>query len=203
VNAPFERCRVGAVVLAAGASSRLGRAKQLVVHEGHTLLERTIVAAVAAAADPVVVVLGAAANEIRRALPPLEERVRFVVNDQWPDGMGTSIARGVAALREFGSETEAALILVCDQPALDAGVLRRFVELACAKPGMILLADYGTGRGPPVTFPREFFDELVALRGEAGAREVHRRHADSIITVPFPGGAVDIDAPDDLRSLRP
>lgn len=191
------------MVLAAGASSRLGRAKQLVVHEGHTLLERTIVAALGAGADPVVVVLGAAADEIRRALPPLSQKVRFVENERWAEGMGTSIARGAAVLREFDPATDAALILVCDQPALDAGVLRRFVDLASTEPARILLADYGTGRGPPVVFPRKFFDELVALRGDGGAREVHRRHADSIITVPFPDGAGDIDVPGDLRSLRP
>jgi molybdenum cofactor cytidylyltransferase len=191
------------VVLAAGDSSRLGRAKQLVVHEGCTLLERTIAAAIGAGADPVMVVLGARAGEIRNAIPEFTERVRFVVNIRWGDGMGTSIARGVGALRKFDPTVSAALIVVCDQPALDTAVLQRFVALAAEEPAKILLADYETGRGPPVVFPRVFFDELLALEGDTGAREIHRAHADAIVTVPFPGGAVDIDAPGDLKSLRP
>lgn len=191
------------MVLAAGDSSRLGCAKQLVVHEGRTLLERTIAAALGAGAGHVVVVLGARAGEIRSAIPESGDRVRLVDNDRWSDGMGTSIARGVAALREFDPGISCALVLVCDQPALDADVLRRFIELASAEPAKILLADYGTGRGPPALFPRLLFDELVVLRGDTGAREVHRRHADSILTVPFAGGALDIDVPGDLKSLRP
>lgn len=189
------------MVLAAGESRRLGRAKQLVRLEGRTLLERAINAAVEADADPIVVVLGASAGEIRAALPLFSERVRFVVNERWAEGMGTSIARGVRALREVEPDADAALILVCDQPALDAPVLKQFLQLAAAEPAKILLADYGGSRGPPVLFPRIHFNELLALRGDAGAREIHRRHADAVRAVSFPGGAVDIDSPHDLNAL--
>ncbi|HUG10106.1 MAG TPA: NTP transferase domain-containing protein, partial [Opitutaceae bacterium] len=113
-----HRPRVGAVVLAAGGSRRLGRAKQLVTHNGRTLLARTIAAACDAGIDTIVVVLGAAADEIRAALPSLPLHVHFVVNERWPEGMGTSIACGVRQLETIDASIKGAMILVCDQPAL-------------------------------------------------------------------------------------
>jgi molybdenum cofactor cytidylyltransferase len=192
------RPRVGAVVLAAGASRRLGRAKQLVTLKGQSLLARTIGAACDAGVEPIVVVLGAAAGEIRDALPPLPVQVHSVVNECWSEGMGTSIACGVRQLVALDASLDAALILVCDQPALDATVLRTFLHAAVVDRASIHLADYGSERGPPVIFPSAFFDELLALRGDSGAREIHRRHADAVHTVAFPGGAVDVDTPADL-----
>lgn len=191
--------RVGAVVLAAGGSRRLGRAKQLVRLEGRTLLDRAITVAVESGTEPVVVVLGAEAGVIHSALRSYPDRVRFVMNERWAEGMGTSIARGVQALLEIDPEAEAVLILVCDQPALDATLLRRYLEITAAEPTKILLADYGSDRGPPVLFPRIHFDELLSLRGDTGAREVHRRHADAVRTVPFREGALDIDVPENLE----
>ncbi|HUG12942.1 MAG TPA: NTP transferase domain-containing protein, partial [Opitutaceae bacterium] len=79
-----------------------------------------------------------------------------------------------------------------------AAVLRNFLHAAVTNPSSIHLADYGKGRGPPVIFPSAFFNELVALSGDSGARDVHRRHADAVHTVPFPDGVVDIDTPADL-----
>ena len=192
------RPRVGAVVLAAGASRRLGRAKQLVTHKGQTLLAKTIAAACDAGIDTIVVVLGAAAAEIRDALPPLPLHVHFVVNERWPEGMGTSIASGVRQIVALDPTLEGVMILVCDQPALDAAVLKNFLHAAAADRSCIHLADFGSGRGPPVIFPSALFDELFALRGDSGAREVHRRHATIVRAIPFPGGAIDIDTPADL-----
>jgi molybdenum cofactor cytidylyltransferase len=192
------RPRIGAVVLAAGGSRRLGLAKQLVTHKGQTLLARTIAATSDAGIDAIVVVLGAAAGEIRDSLQPLPVHVHFVLNECWPEGLGTSIACGVRKLVALDASFEGAMILVCDQPALDATVLRKFLRATAASPASIHIADYGTGRGPPVIFPRAYFDELLALRSDSGAREVHRRHADVVRTVPFRGGAIDIDTPEDL-----
>jgi len=185
-------------VLAAGGSLRLDRPKQLVRHQGRTLLERTISAAVGAGADPIVVVLGASADAIERELPSFSNSVRIARNPQWADGMGTSIACGVRALLETDPAAQAVLILVCDQPALSAEVLKGFVDLASAEPAKIIIADFGSGRGPPVVFPRARFEELLALRGDIGAREIHRKYPDDVRMLAFPGGAIDIDTPGDL-----
>jgi molybdenum cofactor cytidylyltransferase len=185
-------------VLTAGGSRRLGRAKQLVTHKGQTLLARTIAATCESGIDTIVVVLGAAADEIRHALPPLPAQVHFVVNERWPEGMGTSIACGVQRLESLDASLAGAMVLVCDQPALEATVLKSFLHAAIADRASIHVADYGAGRGPPVYFPRDFFNELLALRGDSGARDVHRRHAEIVRPVPFPGGAIDIDTPADL-----
>lgn len=190
--------RIGAVILAAGASRRLGRPKQLVIHEGRTLVERSILAATGAGAEPVVVVLGAHADEVSSVVPKVSERARIVLNENWNDGMGTSIACGVKELLKSGRNIEAVLILVCDQPALDKRVLGGVLAQSQANPGRIILCDYGDGRGPPVCFPREFLGELADLTGDAGAASIHRKHADLVTLVSFPGGALDIDTADDL-----
>jgi molybdenum cofactor cytidylyltransferase len=191
------------VVLAAGGSRRLGHPKQLVVHQGATLLERTIRAALEAGADPIIVVLGSSAATIRSAMPPFPERVHFAVNQRWAEGMGSSIACGVGAFDGRDMGLQAAMLLVCDQPALDAAVLQQLMQQAAKEPQKILLADYGSGRGPPVVFPSRFFNELRLLQGDNGARDVHRRHAEDVRTVAFPGGAIDIDTPADLDRTLP
>lgn len=200
---PDANSHIAAIVLAAGASRRLGRPKQLVEHGGCSLLGRAIGAALEAGAAPVVVVLGASADAIKGALPKFAGRLHFVHNPRWEDGMGTSIACGVNTLTGIEPTIQAALVLACDQPALDSEILKRFVTIAARHPGKILLADYGTGRGPPALFPRTFFDELAALRGDSGARDVHRRHPDLVQTLPFPGGGLDIDTPEDLNRVDP
>lgn len=189
-------------MLAAGASRRLGRPKQLVRHKGATLLERTVNAAVHGGADPVVVVLGAAADTIQPQLPIFPKSVRFVRHARWAKGMGTSIACGVEALVATDPTVRAVLILVCDQPRLNPAVLKRFLAEARVNPGKILLADHGAGRGPPVLFPRRYFGELLKLRGDTGARGIHRNHPEAVATIPFPGGAFDIDTPADLDHAK-
>lgn len=162
------------------------------------MVERSILAATRTGADPVVVVLGAHAEEVSAAASRVSEHARIVVNERWNDGMGSSIACGVREILRSGGDVDAVLILVCDQPELDARVLDAVLAQSRANHGRIILCDYGAGRGPPVCFPRRFFKELAALGGDAGAAAIHRKHADLVTLVPFPGGALDIDTVADL-----
>jgi molybdenum cofactor cytidylyltransferase len=188
----------GAIVLAAGASSRLGQAKQLVVHRGRPLLRGAAEEALAARCDRVLVVLGAHEREVRAALVGLP--VDVVVNDGWGEGMASSIRCGVEwAVREGGEAWEGALFLVCDQPALSAAHLERL--LGARQEGVAAVASrYAGSVGIPAFIGRALFPRLLELRGNEGAKRVLVASAPA--TVDWPEGAIDLDTPEDLASLR-
>ena len=124
--APSPPLRVGAVILAAGASVRLGRPKQLLEIDGQPLVVRAAEAALGAGAAPVVVVLGANAEQIRPVLRGVD--VGLVLNQDWNDGMASSVRAGLHALGQITLRLDAVLLAVCDQPAFDARAARRLVE---------------------------------------------------------------------------
>jgi molybdenum cofactor cytidylyltransferase len=183
-----------AVILAAGASRRLGQPKQLVRVAGDTLLGRTVRAALAACA-PVLVVLGSGAEAMAGELAGLP--VTLVRNDQWREGMAASIRAGVQALP---AGAEGVLLLVCDQPAVDAALLTRLLDARRRRPDAIIACGYAGTRGVPALFPAGCLEQLLALRGDRGAREL-LRGAD-VEVLPFPEGALDVDRPGDLPGLR-
>jgi molybdenum cofactor cytidylyltransferase len=181
---------VPAVILAAGASRRLGRPKQLVEFQGESLLRRSVRAALAGCA-PVLVVLGSGAAELEAHLAGLP--VTLVANPDWEEGMAASLRRGVAALPDG---TEAVLFLVCDQIQVDGALVLRLLEAHRARPRAVVTCAYAGGRGTPSLFPARCFPELLALRGDRGARGL--LGGDDVVVVPFPGGERDVDVPGDL-----
>jgi molybdenum cofactor cytidylyltransferase len=117
---------IAAVVLAAGQSSRLGRPKQLVAFDGRSLIRRAVEAALEGGCAPVIAVLGASAREVRQEVEPFN--VHIVVNENWRVGMAGSIRTGMAGLAAIGASVEAVVLLGCDQPGLDAEVIRRLLD---------------------------------------------------------------------------
>jgi molybdenum cofactor cytidylyltransferase len=179
--------RVGAIVLAAGASVRLGYPKQTVLFKGETLVDRAVRMAREAGAAETVVVLGANADEIRRGCR-LDE-CTVVENSDWATGMGSSIRCGVGAL----GDVEGVLILTCDMPVVSAEHLR-----ALAGRGRLVASEYGGQRGVPAYFPREVFDALWGLEGSRGAGQL----LVAAEAIALPGGEFDVDTPDDVARLR-
>jgi len=189
--------RVAAVVLAAGASRRLGRPKVLLDLGGRTLLARAVAPHLEAGLDPVVVVLGHGASEVRAAAAlPVDGRLRIVVNDGWEEGMASSIRAGVAAV----GDADAVLIALGDQPELTAGRVRAVVEAWDGRAPVV--APEGEGRpAHPILFARALFPELQALRGDTGARAVVERHQEAAIRLSLPQ-LRDVDTAEDYRALR-
>lgn len=179
--------RVGAVILAAGASKRLGKPKQLLTLGGETLLERAVRVAHAAGCSPVVVVLGASA-EVIRAGCELDDAV-VVVNEDWAEGMGSSVRVGVGAVQDL----DACVVMTCDMPAVTAGHL-----WALMSSGEVTASSYSGKRGVPAYFPVAAFQSLMELRGDSGAKDLLR----SARSVELVGGELDVDTMEDLTRSR-
>jgi molybdenum cofactor cytidylyltransferase len=194
---------VGVVVLAAGASARMGEPKQLLKYEGETLLGRSVRAALGTGCRPVVVVLGSQTGAMLEEVIATEASV--VVNEEWAEGMASSIRRGVREL-EASADVDAALLTLCDQPLVTSEVLARLVEAYRRLRTPLVASEYESGgaraRGVPALFGRGLFAELLELRGAEGARRVIARHAEAASTVAVPEAAFDVDTPDDYRALR-
>jgi molybdenum cofactor cytidylyltransferase len=186
-----------AILLAAGASRRLGRPKQLVRVGDETLLGRTIRVVGEAGAGPILLVLGAHAEIIAAGvdLSP----VQTVLNPDWEQGIASSIRAGIEALRRCEPEAASAMLLVCDQPRLIAEHLRLLIEVhESAGEPTIVASEYTGVTGIPAIFPASQFGNLLALRGDAGAKGMLRNPECRLIPVHFEGGEVDIDTTSDL-----
>jgi len=188
--------KVGIVILAAGASTRLGEPKQLLPYNGSTLLRHTVEAALASDCRPVAVVVGAHATQIRSDLAGLP--LRIVQNDHWKNGLSTSVRAGLKALQ---GEVEALIFAPCDQPAIDAVMLNKLLAAHSKSTKPIIVSGYGEAWGAPMLITRRYWDELRALHGDRGAQSIAYRHAGEVDAVPFAEGVFDIDTRADYEAL--
>jgi molybdenum cofactor cytidylyltransferase len=191
--------KVGAVVLAAGSSSRMGSPKQTLQFRGESLLRRSALAALGAGCRPVIVVTGAHAELSRRELEGLD--VLEVLNTSWETGMASSIRAGLDGLVGAGADAEAAVLMLCDQPHVTVEVISGLVAAHRATGKPVIASTYGGSFGVPALFSRTLFDELARLEGAAGAKQVIKRYASEARFLPFQGGEVDVDTPDDFSRL--
>lgn len=191
--------RCGLVILAAGASRRMGSPKQLIEIDGRPLLVRAIEAALAAPVWPVVVVLGANAVAIRPVIGHLP--VLVVENPAWSEGMASSIREGVATLRQFSRTLDAAVLALCDQPGFSAATVESLLAAHRATTRGIVAARYAGRLGAPALFAREHFAALTALTGEEGARDLLNADPARVAAVELPELARDLDTPADLEGL--
>lgn len=190
---------VGLVILAAGASTRLGRPKQLLPYRGRSLLRHAAETAVGSTCRPILVVIGAHAAELAGEVSDLP--VHVVENPRWPRGMGTSLRAGLEALEAVGPEVGAVVITLCDQPLLSTAIIDSLVRAHRDSGRPIVASEYGGVLGAPALFDRILFGELLTPKDAGGAKEIIARHRADVCSVPFPGGAIDIDTPQDYEGL--
>lgn len=190
----------GAVILAAGASTRLGQAKQLVAIDGETLLHRTTRLAIHVGCSPVVVVLGRNAATLSGEVKGLAASI--VINDEWQSGMASSLKCGLQAVLAARQHQSSVMIMVCDQPKLDASVLRDLLTAHSTNNAVITASRYKGTNGVPAIFSRELFLELLEVTGDQGARRIMQLHLEQVVSVDFPGGDFDLDTPQDLARLH-
>jgi molybdenum cofactor cytidylyltransferase len=186
---------VSGVVLAAGASTRMGQHKLLLTLGGEALVRRVAGQILDAGFDDVLVVAGHAHDAVVAALGGLP--VRHVVNADYASGMGSSFRSAIDAL----PDSTAAMFALADQPLLTSGEYRRLLDAHRSDPAGIVSVRYGEVTAPPHLFARRFFPELAGL--EHGARPVLRRHADATTVLHLPPELLlDIDTPDDYERAK-
>jgi len=187
----------GIIILAAGSSSRMGTAKQNLVFKGQTLLQNAVNTAVASKVDRVAVVLGANAELILDTIK--DKTLNILINKDWEAGMGTSISYGVSELLKLEPKLSSVLFMLTDQPFVDAYFINSLIDQAL--PGKIIASAYKDTLGPPVLFDQVFFDDLLKMNGNDGAKKVIQKHLEAVIETPFALGAFDIDTPEDYNRL--
>lgn len=186
------KSQVAGVILAAGASRRLGEAKQLLKLDGRTLLEIAI-DNLQPAVDQIFVVVGARAPLVVQSLH--QRPVKLVENPDWNQGMSTSVREGIKAV---GFRCEAALIAACDQPLVTTGHYLALLAAWRAAPARVVATCYGdNSSGIPAIFPARLFDRLTALTGDRGARGLLHDAA----TVLNADAGQDIDTRADYEAL--
>ncbi|HSE93877.1 MAG TPA: nucleotidyltransferase family protein [Methylomirabilota bacterium] len=188
---------IAGIVLAAGFARRMGRQKLLLAYRGAPIV-RLSVEALARHVEDVVVVTGQDEGAVREALAGLD--VRFARNPRPHDGLGSSIAVGVAALKPW---TTATLVALGDQPHVPAPVVPALLATFGRGGKAIVAPVYRGTQGTPVLFGSEVFAELSALTGDSGARAVVASRPDRVALVPFdlPMPA-DVDTPEDFARLH-
>ena len=190
---------IAVIVLAAGASTRMGRQKlTLPLADGRPLVRAAVEQVLAADLDDVVVVLGREAEAVASALRGLP--IRTVVNPRYAEGQSTSLRAGLDALAQ---DTEAAVVALGDQPLPDPRMLRQLVEAFRTSGRPIVAPLYRDGRGNPVLFASSVFDELRRVEGDRGGRPVVARDPERVAEVPVDAPMpADIDTPEDYEAAR-
>ncbi len=195
VTTPLVAPKVAALLLAAGASSRLGELKQLLRDtDGTPVITRLAASAVSANLSPVVVVLGSNATAVRESLRGLP--VQIVENAEWQHGMATSIHAGLRALA--AEAVQAVVLMACDQPAVTTEHLQALLARFVVEHSRVA-SSYANVHGIPAVWPRADWPAMMALTGDRGARALFNG---TEVTVPLAHGELDLDTPQDLAAWR-
>jgi molybdenum cofactor cytidylyltransferase len=187
---------VYAILLAAGASSRLGSPKQLLHWRNRPLLAHSIEQAQAVLSERVIVVLGANSDAIQTAVDL--SAAKIIANPDWQQGVATSIRAGIQALPDTAT---AALILLCDQPLINAVHLQALLNVWQDNQHHIVASQYPNSVGVPALFPAEYFPSLLTLTGDKGAKALLIKFADMVLTISLPEAELDIDNSADFDYL--
>lgn len=193
--------KLGAVLLAAGGSSRLGQAKQLLRIDGETLVARMARRLIELGPGQVIVVTGAASQAVNNQLSGLP--VQIVHNPRWEEGMASSLSSGVENLPPG---IEGVLIVLCDQWQVDLPDLQALVQAWFSDISGICSASWITEKrhviGPPAIFPRNLFHELICLKGDRGAWAVIEKYRERTSLITMDKARFDLDEPEDLAAFQ-
>ena len=198
---PEKGRRIAAVVLAAGRSTRMGAINKLIAEIGGKPLVRIAAEqALASRAAPVIVVTGHERAKVEAALDGLP--VRFVHNPDYAEGLGTSLKAGIAAVPK---EADAAIVCLGDMPQVDSSLIDKLLAAFDPERGALVVVPSIDGRrGNPVVWARRFFNDLMTITGDVGARHLIASYAEAVVEVPVKGEAAltDVDTPESLSAVK-
>lgn len=190
----------GIILLAAGASTRLGKPKQLLSYKGLPLLQKMVNVATSTELNGVVVVLGANADLVLKEVD--FKNAIVVLNTGWQQGMASSITTGVMKMMEKYPSTDGVIFIMCDQPFVSASLLKHLIIKQHETGKQIITSSYNNDTlGPPALFHKNLFPEILKLKGDAGGKKIVEQHIKEMTTVPFHNGNVDIDTIEEYEAL--
>lgn len=186
------------LILAAGESKRMGTAKAFLQLSGKSLLERTIASAKTVNVDSIYLVTGAYHEKMRGIAN--KHNIPLIFNPDWQEGMASSLRHGIKVL-EKSSHIQGAMVLLIDQPFVDASLLEELIQRFNKNPNHPIASFYKNVNGVPAIFPSVMWKELLELKGDKGARQLLNQRED-VISVPFEKGAIDLDFPSDIEQIK-
>jgi molybdenum cofactor cytidylyltransferase len=197
---------IAVVILAAGASRRMGTPKQLLTFEGKTLIRHSALVALESLCSPAIAVLGANQEKILPEIAHLtlnDKLLHALYNPDWQEGMASSIRLSINHLVEvMGKNLEAVVFMLCDQPFVSAELINELVTVYRRTQSPLVVSTYENEvNGVPALFSKEIFSELLRLKGDIGARKIIMQFAEKMLTVPFPKGNIDLDTPEAYQLL--
>jgi molybdenum cofactor cytidylyltransferase len=189
---------ISLILLAAGESSRLGTPKQLLMYRGKNLMQHTIDQTQEMGLDTVLV-LGAFSDQILEQVDT--NNIKVVLNENWREGLASSIRYGLGQVLQSNPDTEAVILVLCDQPFLTTEILEQILEKYYNSGLPIVHCNYGEATGPPTLFHKSMFPHLLKLQGHDGAKKVINIFRDKLALVDFPDGKWDIDTKEDYQQF--
>ena len=197
-TAPTAIGTVALLLLAAGASARMGQPKQLLPYHGRTLLRHAAETAVASGCAPLVLVTGAIHEALVGGVADLP--MRIVHNPAWQTGLASSIQAGLAAVAD--AQPTAYLIMLSDQPLITPALLRQLLTQQQQTKAPVVATAYGEVLGVPALFDQAMLPALHQLRGTQGANRLIADLGAAVGRVSFPDGLVDVDTPEQYAALQ-
>jgi molybdenum cofactor cytidylyltransferase len=186
------------VILAAGASTRLGRPKQLLPWQGKTLLQHAVETALTIATQPVVVT-GCNADQLVAGVDHTQTHIVF--NPEWEQGIASSIRCGLQALLNRTPPPDQVIFMVCDQPFVTPALLLDLVNERQKSHKSIIASSYAGTLGIPALFDKTHFAQLLDLQGDTGARKIIQQYGEEVASVEFREGEFDIDTEQEYKKL--
>lgn len=187
--------KVGIIIVAAGESKRMGKPKQLLLVAGKSLIKHTAEIALATDCYPVVLVIGAHKAAIAPEIVHLPLTV--IDNPAWQSGMASSIKIGLAGIYMTYKEIDAVLLMVVDQPFVTVKLIEEIIALYDKQNAPLVASKYGNEIGVPALFDRKYFDALLDLKGDKGAKSILMNNLADVALVGFERGDIDLDTPND------
>lgn len=195
-----KKTNIEILIMAAGASRRLGQPKQLVDYHGQSLIRRISQEAINAKIGRVTVVTGFNHEEMEKEISDL--KVNIFYNAAWEEGLGASIRNSLKHVLDNKPQTNAILLTMVDQPFVDADHLKKLAKAYDPSRPMIIASAYSSTFGVPVLFDSQYFEEMKQLKGDEGGKKIFVKYLRNIVEIPFIQGAIDIDEKEDLKTLK-
>lgn len=195
-----RKSSIAIIILAAGASKRMGQPKQLLLYKGQTLLSYVTKCALDSVGNPVIVILGANAEKIEPGIASLP--IVIIKNYRWSEGIASSIRCGINYIQKQDFNLNGVVFLTCDQPFISTELIEQLIAAHHSTNKPIIASQYGETLGIPALFSRTFFSALMQLHGERGAQRIVNKYPHLVEALDFPQGQIDLDTLENYQQLN-